>query len=224
MPVHVNTEIDLWVNDYYPDFYVSLTDKEDWTYTNYAGNASALAAWHAYFANLMTQMNSWKAVTRAPRSPDKGRDLIQGIYGYLALHFAYGTSFGSIGLMNAYGIYNMDGFVDTTLSNPVDWYNDMIVVGAPPPYTSVRMAASVATVTASLTSSVEENNFDTALDTARLLISDFGIGAMFTDYTPTGTAVSKAYQEAYIYSTLNYLEVGSEVTTAGIPIPPFPLP
>jgi len=224
MPVNAGTEIETWVNDYYPAFYVALTDQEDWTYTNYIADASALAAWHVYFTNLMTQMNAWKNATKVPRSLEKGRDLIQALYGYIALNVAYGTSFGSIGLMDAYVIYDMDGFTASTISNPVDWYDDMIVVGGPPPYTSAKMVASIATVTTSVTSNVEETQYNIALNTARLLISDFGMGSMFTDYTPTGVAISKASQQTYIYDTLHYLGIGTAVTTSGISIPPFPLP
>ena len=43
MPVNPGTEIEPWVNTFNPDFYTSLTDKEDWTYTNYAGKMQPLS-------------------------------------------------------------------------------------------------------------------------------------------------------------------------------------
>ena len=224
MPVNVGTEIDLWVNDYNPAFYVALTDKEDWTYNTYSGNAPALAAWHVYFTNLMTAINVWAAAGGASRTEAYGRDLLNSMYGYIALNTAYGTSFGDIGLMDAHAIYSMSTFVPNTIARSVDWYNDMIVIGGPPPFTSARMVADIAVVTGSPASD-EVAKLDAAILAARTVIQGFTTSSLFADFTPTGTPVTKPAQQTYIYTTLNYEAVVTNVTgIQGFALPPFLLP
>lgn len=220
MPVHANSKINTWVNTYYPDFYVSITNKENWTYNNYAGNAPALTAWDVYFTNLMTQMNAWAAASGPSRTETASRSLISAIYSYLACHFTFGTSLTDVGVMAAHKIYNMNGFVDSTLSRPDDWYNDLDTSGIPTPtYESNRMDADISVISAS-PDTTETAAILTINSLSSASASSVNYSFLFEDPAPTGT-MTKANQATYIFTTLRFKPVVQSVPgILGVTIPP----
>lgn len=175
MGVHVDSVIPTWVNDYYPAFYTSLTDKEEYTYNTYP---SEQAEWMVEFTNLSTAMTNWKNDARETLVSG----LISSVHTYIQLYLNFGTSSASLPSMQAYTIFDMNGFITSTLSRPVSYYNDLTVG---PPANSVKIDANITTIN---TDSIESGKVDTAQNNSKAVTGPFVANALFVDVAPIGPA------------------------------------
>lgn len=213
MPVHADSVIPTWLNNFYPDFYVSLTDKENDCYTRNSGNDKT--EWIPLFTNLSTAMNNWKNAARET----KVAGLVSSIYSYVMLNLNFGTSSGSLAIMQAYYVFNMNNFVDNTLARATDYYNDL--VENPPSsgtYTSAKITADVSQINGYATQ--EDNRISAANSTAASTSSVFVNTALFNDVTPIGSA-SKQDMGNYIFTTMNYKKVYQNLNVGSLALPPY---
>lgn len=133
MAVHPDSVIDLWVNTLDPEFYVSLTNKEEWSYTS----GGSVVDWQPLFSSLMAAINNWKTANR------NGEELFVQVFQYrfVPLQFAslplpapYNDAY-----VDARYQLNMGNFISDTLSRPVNYYNDYNSLTS----TSAKMDASI---------------------------------------------------------------------------------
>ena len=118
MPVNPDSVIPTWINTYYPAFYTSITDKENYAYTNIP---SKKTYWIPLFTNLSTAMNTWKNINR--ESSLSG--LISSIFNYTNLYLNFSESPSLMPTLDGYVIFDMNGFITSTLSRPTTYYDDL---------------------------------------------------------------------------------------------------
>jgi len=162
MPVHPDSVISTWVNDFHPSFYDSLTSKENWTYLNAPPGSvdgeTGLDGWKRLYGNLNTALTNWNNHDRDVGGYSLNLpDLLLFIHSYMAL----GEQFPLLTFPNVYDtnnidfykIFNINNFIETTLANPVDWYDDLVSSGGfSPTWVSSKMSTSITQV----------NNWDAA--------------------------------------------------------------
>lgn len=175
MGVHVDSVIPTWVNDYRPDFYTSLTDKEEYTYTTYPGKK---AAWMTEFTNLSTAMTNWKNENRE----DPLGSLISSVHTYLQLYLNFGVSGSYLASMDAFAIFNINNFIDDTLARAINYYNDM---PNDPPYDSPKINANITKIN---NDTYEDGHIATAQANSKAVAGPFVANALFVDVLPIGPA------------------------------------
>ncbi len=175
MGVHVDSVIPTWINTYHPTFYTSLTDKEEYTYNTYPSYKSQ---WITEFTNLSTAMNNWKNVSRETSVSG----LLSSIHTYIQLYLNFGTSSAALASMQAYTIFNINGFISSTLARPIGYYNDMTSVA---PYNSAKVDADIAAIN---TMATETSSITTAQNNSKAVVTPFVANALFVDVSPVGPA------------------------------------
>lgn len=209
MAVNPDSKIPLWVNDYYPAFYVSITDKEDDCYTRTGG--SEKVHWEPLFQDLANEMDNWKNVSRN----SKLQDLIPAIWQYRILGLNFGEDNSNLSEMDGYYIFNMGGFIQSTLSRAVDYYNDLVET---PPASGIYLSAKItADVNTIIGYNTMENNRKSSAETyGRNIASNFNLIALFENVTPTGSA-SKEDMKTEIFTNLHYKQVYENLSTMPLP-------
>lgn len=172
MPVNPDSVIPTWVNDYHPDFYVSITDKENYAYTNVPADKGY---WMTLFTNLSTAMTSWKNIGRE----SSVGDLISAIYNYVSLYLNFAQNPSILPGLDAYVIFDMNSFITSTLARGTDYYDDLNV-GT---HQSPKMTADITTVG---TNSIETGNINIAISSSQSVVRPFLNKAMFEDIPPVG--------------------------------------
>lgn len=221
MAVHADSKIDLWLDTFNHDFYVSLTDKENWTYLDNVSEPDRLQAWKDYFQALMDAMNAWRNSNYAERKAPNIQGLISQIYTYLMYGSRYGTSTADLGDMDASLIFDMGGFMATTIGRPIDYYNDITVIVAP--FESAKMDADIASLEPSVWQADEKQKLDAVSTLARGAPSQYNFNNMFSDTTPTpGTPMTKADMAEEIFVTLKWKFIKDNLPgVQGITVPDY---
>lgn len=224
MPVHAQSQIQVWLNSYSPSFYTSLTNKENWTYTNYPAD---LNAWKGQFSSLMGAINTWANHTYNMRSVVKTKGLISAIYMYRYLGSAFGTSLSNLSQLEASSIYNIGGFIELTLSRSDTYYDDLVSPVPPaidPPPTSAKMDADIATLEPTTFEAVERTKIEEILDLAGESSAIVTYNALFTDLpTPSGSVPTKQQMADIIFTDLKFSLVEQYIPgVQGIEIPTYP--
>ncbi len=177
MPVNPSSVIPTWINSYYPSFYVSITDKENFAYTNIPADKTY---WIALFTNLSIAMGSWKNINR--QTSVSG--LISSIFNYTNLYLNFAESPSLMPTLDGYVIFDMNSFITSTLSRPTNYYNDLAET---PPlsgiYTSAKMTADINAVG---NISVENGKIVAAQNSIEGITLPFVNKAIFEDVIPTG--------------------------------------
>lgn len=224
MPVHAQSQIQVWLNSYSPSFYTSLTNKEYWTYTAYP---SELNAWKGQFSSLMGAINTWANHTYSMRTVVKTKGLISAIYMYRYLGSAFGTSLANLSQLEAPSIYNIGGFIPLTLSRSDNYYDDLVSPVPPatdPPPTSAKMDADIATLAPSVFEPVERTKIEEILDLAGESSAIVTYNALFKDLpTPSGSVPTKQDMANIIFTDLKFAIVKQYIPgVKGIDIPTYP--
>lgn len=211
MPVHAESQIPTWINTYHPTFYVSLTDKENDAYTRNSGNEKD--DWKPKFTQLGDAMTSWKNISRQ----DSVSNLISALYSYVLLNLNFGTSFSAT-TVTALVVFDINGFITSTLARSVDYYNDL--VEDPPSsdiWTSAKMTADI---TAVGNNTVEADKINTAFNTSKAVIGPFMSNILFNDVTPTASA-SKQQVGIEIFNNLDYKKVYQNLNVGSLTLPGY---
>lgn len=205
MAVHVNSKISLWVQTFHPTFYTSLTDKEEWLYTQHELDPEELAAAEGYFEDLQTAMDAWKAGTSTARSSLK--PIVMRLVTY-QMYVGRGMVLSSVTpeQLDAKQIFEMGGFITATLSRPVEYYDDMTTYVPPDPCTSAKLEADIALLEPTVWRPMEQAKVDAIESAAVGVVTDYNYKAMFEDVSPVGpgTPMTKAQTSEWIFITLNY--------------------
>lgn len=204
MAVHNQSVIPTWVNDFYPDFYVALTDQEEYAYDSAGG--IHLNDWKLLFQELVTNMETWKT---GPGTREL-RDFVSALYSLYLLSVMYGEPFDPA-IADAYYVFSMNEFIQDTLTYPVSYYDDIIQVTPPSdPWTSVKISAEKAKIAAY---TVPEEDALTAIqDDSRTVSSKVISKALFEDQVVTATK-NKQEMGEYIYNDLHYKQVVQVLAT-----------
>lgn len=177
MAVHAESVIPLWLNDYRPDFYTSITDKENYAYTTVPADKTY---WKAEFTNLSASMNAWKNINREASVSG----LVGSIHTYLQLHLNFGIAPTYLASMQASTIFSMNDFIPVTISRPTSYYNDMPI---DLPFTSPKITADIAAVA---NNAVEANYVNAAQNNSKAAVGPFISMALFVDVKPVGPAAA----------------------------------
>lgn len=218
MTVHVDSKIDLWVNTFHPDFYASITDKENWVFLDKAGDVDALAAWHDYFTDLMVKINAWRAATYASRSDATTKNIINVLFTYKMYGTRYNTDMTQVATTNALNIYDIGGFIPLTIARPVDSYNDMELIG----YTSVLMDADLATLEPAVWQLDEAAKVTLAITNAQAPALAFGQRSMFEAPPVPVANISKQQLATFIFIDQKFKHIKDNIPgVLGIEVPAF---
>lgn len=209
MAVNANSVIPVWVNNFNSEFYTSLTNKEDWSYTN-----QGLANWQPLFSQLASALNAYRAFNRS----EEVYNFMNSSYGYVILNRNFGTDGSLIPNLDAHGIYSLAGFMNTTLARPVTYYDDLVPPVPPETeYVSAKMNADVATVTAAPAS--ETAGLESLQAGTHGTIQQFTNYNLWDDWPPlTGQIVGKPYMKQFFFIDLHWKAV-IESLNIGYPIP-----
>lgn len=212
MAVNANSVIPVWLNTFNPDFYASLTSKEDWSYTNQGS-----AGWLPQFQALANALDTYRAY--GARS-DEVYDFMTQTYGYVILNKNFSTDGSLLSSLDALNIYSIGGFMATTISRPVNYYDDL----APPvppetEYTSAKMSADVLTVTNA--PEAETSAIAGVVAGTHSVIRSFTNASLWDDPTPVPTAdqIGKPYMKNYYFVTLHW-KATIQSLNINYPIPP----
>jgi hypothetical protein len=219
---HLESKIDARIGEYDLPFYHKLLAMEAYTYDRsdrQAGSVEYAPYWLVFNTALMGYVN------HAPLPAQTVKNVISGLFGFLSVHYGHGAGDASTLVnSNAKAIFVMGGFIETTLSRPLSYYDDFIVADPlatpePTPASSPRLEA-------------EPDILDVAwpLDAAKVnvlltqysdAISDVAINAMFQNIDPNGTSPTPVETWEAIFVDLSWkwfiTHFGSSVS-----IPPKP--
>lgn len=209
MAVNANSVIPVWINSWRPDFYTAITSMEDWSYTN-----SSLTNWKPIFQNLATAMTSYQQFNRQ----DELTNFYFGTYGYFCMGTLYGLDQSLAPTLDSQLIYNMAGFVGTTLVRPVDYYNDW--VAATPPAvggSSAKMTADIATVSGANASETAliGNRASSTLPEVKQLQVQLLFQDLPVDGNPTKVSMVTQYFETLHWKEAYQLNVGNLILPPG---------
>lgn len=225
MAVHVYSKIKPWVQEFHPDFYTSLTDKEEWTYLNHELVEEELEAAEDLFQSIQDAMDSWKNSAAAPRlalKPIVMRLVTYQIYVGRGMVEATTTD----EQLDAKQIFEMGGFIAATLSRPVDYYDDITEYDPlVPPYEpeSLKMVADLELLDPVNWKPLEQAKVDALEALASSVVNGYNYKAMFEDIVPagTGTPQTKIQTAEWIFNTLHYKWAKDTFPGVNLAIPPF---
>lgn len=207
MTVNADSVIPVWINSWRSDFYDSITDKENWCYTN-----QSETNWKPLFQQLADAMTAYKGFNRETELTN----FYFGTYGYFVMGTIYGTDTSLQSTLDSRLIYNMSGFVSTTINRSVDYYNDYAII--PPAVTgsSAKMTADLATVNGANASetSLIGNRSSATLPTVKRMQVDL----LFQDI-PTIATSNKADMVQLYFETLHWKET-YQLNVGTLTLPP----
>lgn len=211
MAVNPSSVIPTWLNNYWPELYVSLTDKEDYAYINFGTGSGT----QTQFSALAARINGYKNILRTP----KVRDIIQSIYSYKAMQQNF--NLGDIDLTNySYDkVFSFGSFGTNTLTRPTSYYNDW----AGSPLVSARLTSGIDYIQNDAIDD-EDNLISQAVED---LTQDFQNQIdqyLFVDPPAPETPASKQSLGIYIFNTLLYKKVYSNLNVTPLTLPPYITP
>lgn len=210
--VNAQSVIPVWINSWRPDFYVSLTDKEDFAYS---ASPATLPTWKGLFTRLASAINAYKAYNRETEVSD----LLFGAYSYLALHAVYGTDGSLQSQFDANILYSMHSFVNLTLSRPIGYYNDLIIPADATPPDSLTLETDITLVGGAMVA--ENTRVEQLASAGQSTIQSINIGLLFEDRPRTGS-INKIQLKITFFTTLHFanlyrnLNVGNLTLPAGV--------
>lgn len=235
MAVHPDSKIDVWLNDFNPAFYVSLTDKEEWTYNEYEDDVEELNAWKDYFQQLMDKINLWANAEYLERGVLSTKSLISTIATYIRIYGQFNSEDYDLGEdqtenFSADNIYNLNGFFDVIISRPVDYYSDLAEIPPEPPeldptYESEKMIADLESLEESAWQPAEKASISAILNSAGSAAATVNYTATFGDLPPQTTFMSKQSIATMVFEDLKFGFYKQHIPgIKGIDIPVYPGP
>lgn len=202
MAVHPNSVIPTWINNYWPAFYVALTDKEEYAYNNGAGTSQ--------FSTLATRLNTYRTTNRS----GPVYELISAIYSYYAMQQNFMQ--GDIELEDYdYTQYiSFGNFGPATLVRPVSYYNDFSLG------TSARLTAD----NNYLQNDADDDEVENIQIAREILTTDlngFVSKYLFEDPPISSSPVGKQQIGLFIFNILLYRRVYEYLNVAPNTLPPY---
>lgn len=214
MPVHAESQISTWIDDFYHDFYVSLTDKENDCYTRSSG--SEKDRWKPLFLSLNTQMTSWKSVSRNTSLTN----MTQALYTYANLGYCFNITPSNLPNIDAYYIFNMGGFVQSTLGRSVGYYDDLYDDDPSPAHEdwqSSKITADKSTISGY--SSTESSRISNVSTYSSAAATEMVSKSLYGD-VPAIANPTKAFMWNKIFNDLHYAKIYTALSTLTVPADP----
>ena len=214
---HPQSILDPRINSYDVNFYQKLCAMEAYTYEkseqpkelNMGSPSSEKAGVEEYGPYWQTFNDALVAyVTHAPMSSQKIKDVIAGLFGFLMMHYGHGAgSAETIPNSNAKVIFVLNGFIETTLNRPIEYYDDLVPddpMAMPEPITgsAERLEADPLIIDAAWDADVAK--VDVLLGKYSNAISDVAVNAMFGNTDPDAQGPSQAEAWDIIFIDLNW--------------------
>lgn len=202
MPVHAESVIQTWINDYNSNFYVSLTNKENDCYTRTSG--SDKVHWKPLFTNLMTAINTWKSWSGREA---KVQGLISSANSFMTLNLNFGINPSAASAFNAETIFDINGFIPEILAAPVNHFSDLVGSGVK---TSAKITAAITKINdfAGAGANTESSKITSAISTAQPEVGKFANKAMFEDVTPIAPLLAlEILDEGSNYADGNFTDI-----------------
>lgn len=219
MPVHADSRIPLWVNTFSPTFYTSITDKENWTFSNYSD--AELTAAKTLFSNMGSALDAYKATNRY----NQYTSLIGSIYQY----FLATRNFGAVpipdeSILHIDEIFSFGNFISNTLLRPVNYYNDIEETEpASGIFESQKLEDSIEYLTASAIP--DENATITALISQLNPVSmNVILKGMFEEISQPAEQKGKRDVGEYIFNDLNYKKAFYQLNVTPYKLPSYITP
>lgn len=204
--VNPNSVIPAWLNTYAPAAYVSLTDKEDWSYTLGQGQS----IWLPRFTQLATALNSYKSFNRESEISN----FFFNSYGYVSFNKLFGTSGSALASFDGYSIYDVNGFLAATIARPLNYYNDYV---STPVAGSARMTADLAAVNAA--AAAETSQLSAISSPLHNVVQRFQVDLLWQD-VPVLQPWSKADATNYFFIDLHWKNVYQNLNVGTLALPP----
>lgn len=224
MAVHASSVIALWVDTYNHDFYVALTNQEEYFYNeaDLVGPEALTAAIDA-FTDLMTAMTAWKNAS----APSRTKQALNPIANYLYSYNMYKERFGMAGVadsvLDAKQVFDMGGFPATVIARAVSYYDDLTEDPITPlTYESVKVTADIDSIAPAIWQPLEKTKLDAIEDASAGAVRNLNSTALFDGFpTPPEGVAPKTKQETaeWIYLTLHWKWVVDTFPAAVMTIP-----
>lgn len=209
MPVHAQSVIPTWVNTYNPTFYNKLTTMENTSYTGTGNNT--VTNWRPLFTNLANALDSWKNVNRQTALSN----FITAYYSYYTMNQMFGTDGSLISAATASTVFDINGFIATTLGRADNYYGD-IVLG--PPVSSAKMTADVTAVNNA--SAAELSELSSLQNSFQGVVAGQVSRSLFQDIPPTNPFPGKAGMAQQIFITRGYKLIYQTLNVGSLTLPP----
>lgn len=222
---HVDSVLDPSIGNYDTPFYHKLLAMEAYTYEQSqqsAGVSEYQPFWESYNTAVLGYVN------HAPLPKQKVKDVIAGLYGFLSVHYGHDKGEAStIAQSNAKAIFVMNGFIETVLGYPLEYYDDYIAedpMATPEPTeaSAERLESDPDVIAAAWDG--DAGKVDGLLGKYSDAISDVAIDAMFENTDPGAEGPSTRESWTIIFMDLNWKwfieHFGSTVKIPPKPIPP----
>lgn len=226
MPVHVDSVIPVWLNDYNETVYIALTNQENWTYTNLVDSvldppvdptseelelleAEWKLAWIAEFTKIANALNEWKNLNRETGVAD----LVSILFGAKTLKNLYEFPIDT----DSYtpnSVIAIGSFFNLVSSRPVDFYKDYDNT------VEMKSANIEADVTSVETAgSTEVGNLSSASRSLSASMKPYSHRLIFENIPITGISTKKMVRD-YVFDELGYAGYYTQLNVGSLQIPP----
>lgn len=201
--VNPSSVIPTWINSYWPEFYIAITNQEDFAINNF-GSAAV-----SQFSSLAAAFNGYKSTSRA----DIAYTFTSGIYSYKALNANYGLGTIDLSTYIYKNYFSFGTFGAATLSRPVSYYDDFIA-------TSPKLTTAINYIN---NTSINDEKLKIEADQKLLTTSFQGNVSKFLyeNPTPTASPIDKTGLGHFIFDTLLYKRVYQQLNVAPHTLPPY---
>ena len=208
MTVHAESVIEKWVNDFYPEFYIALTNMENACYTNDVTLSTGLTPGLTYFKPLFTALQGAMTTWAQGSWQSQVADMALLSTNLNTAGLLYKTDVTSMmAQLDARNLFTMGGFVTATLSNPVDFYLSV------DPVTDICKRIVDDTVTVTGGWATDSTKIKSIKPSIYLTLKTISASAAFS--TSTGPSPSVADQTKKFFTDLHYKEIYKNLNVGG---------
>lgn len=231
---HIQSVLSPEIGYYDVPFYQKLLGMEAFTYElsgtrnedpdgpqeGVAGHEEYSPYWTTFNEALLGYIN------HAPLPKQKVKDVVSGLFGFLTVHYGHGAGEAStIPQSNAKAIFVMNGFIETTLTRPLEYYDDYVPedpMATPEPTmaSAERLEGEPAVV--ETTWAGDAAKVDVLLGKYADAISDVAVNAIFENTDPDATGPKSFEAWDLIFIDLNWKWFIEQFNSTFV-IPPRPL-
>jgi hypothetical protein len=208
MPVHAQSVIPTWVNNFDSAFYTSLTNQENSCYTR--GGNDTFANWSVLWTSIATALNNWKNVNRQSAISD----FITSYYSYYLLSVIYGSDSSLRTSTNSSAIFTIGTFIANTKARADNYYNDIVV----PAKTSAKIAAELTVINgAQALEASPMNSLKASFQAVTMAQVNKGL---FQDITLVAPSPTKAQMATEVFITRDYKRIYQNLNVGTLTLPP----
>lgn len=222
MAVHADSSIPTWVQGFNSAFYTSITDKEEWSLSQYDPilQSQQYNTLIAYFTSMANAMDTYRSQNRY----DAAFTLIGNIYQYFFSVYNFGAT--PIGVsVDVNQLFSFGNFVDDTMSRPLEYYDDLVEVEPTPSgiFESVKLQADIDYLNNNAIS--DENAYMNSIGSSMNSVTQATISkALFEDVAPVGVPKGKQDAGVYIFEDLNFKFAVTQLDLSPLEIPSYITP